>query len=104
MKVLYFTATGNNLYVAKRIGGEYYSIPKLIYDKVFPLIIVNNSMAKTRQIFTLFHELGHLLFETSGIDKLKDDFVNILPEKDRDNVWILRSLWKLKIGDSNIHI
>jgi len=59
-----------------------------LYDKAFPLIIINNSMAKTRQIFTLFHELGHLLFETSGIDKLEDDFINILPEHDR-NVEIL---------------
>lgn len=55
-----------------------------LYDKEFPLIIINNSMAKTRQIFTLFHELGHLLFETSGIDKLNDDFINILPEQERD--------------------
>ncbi len=55
-----------------------------LYDKVFPLIIINNSMAKTRQIFTLFHELGHLLFETSGIDKLSDDFIDILPKQDRD--------------------
>lgn len=30
MKIFYFTATGNNLYVAKRIGGENYSIPKLM--------------------------------------------------------------------------
>lgn len=59
-----------------------------LYDKVFPLIIINNSMPKTRQIFTLFHELGHLLFETSGIDKLNDDFINILPEQDR-NIEIL---------------
>jgi Zn-dependent peptidase ImmA (M78 family)/transcriptional regulator with XRE-family HTH domain len=55
-----------------------------LYDKVFPLIIINNSMAKSRQIFTLFHELGHLLFETSGIDKMNDDFVNIFPEQERD--------------------
>ena len=30
MKIFYFTATGNNLYVAKTIGGESYSIPKLM--------------------------------------------------------------------------
>ena len=30
MKLLYFTATGNSLYVAKRLGGELYSIPQLI--------------------------------------------------------------------------
>jgi len=35
MKVLYFTATGNNLYVAKKIGGDYYSIPKLIKEGQF---------------------------------------------------------------------
>ena len=35
MKVFYFTATGNNLYVAKKIGGELYSIPKLIREGKF---------------------------------------------------------------------
>lgn len=35
MKILYFTATGNNLYAAKRIGDEYYSIPKLIKEGRF---------------------------------------------------------------------
>ena len=41
-----------------------------LYDAVLPLIYVNNSTTKTRQIFTLFHELAHLLFHTSGIDTL----------------------------------
>lgn len=35
MKILYFTATGNNLYVAKRIADEYYSIVKLIKEGSF---------------------------------------------------------------------
>ncbi len=39
-----------------------------LYDDEFPLIYVNNSNTKTRQIFTIFHELAHLLFKTSGID------------------------------------
>lgn len=39
-----------------------------LYDDTFPIIYVNNSSAKSRQIFTVFHELGHLLFHTSGID------------------------------------
>ena len=30
MTILYFSSTGNNLYVAKRLGGEVLSIPKLI--------------------------------------------------------------------------
>lgn len=32
MKVFYFTATGNSLYVAKRLGGELYSIPKVLKE------------------------------------------------------------------------
>lgn len=39
-----------------------------LYDPVFPLIFVNNSLPKTRQIFTLFHELAHLLFKNNDID------------------------------------
>jgi Zn-dependent peptidase ImmA (M78 family) len=54
-----------------------------LYDNVFPIIYVNNSAAKTRQIFTLFHELGHLLFRTSGIDPLDDQYVERLPERPR---------------------
>jgi Zn-dependent peptidase ImmA (M78 family) len=51
---------------------------------VFPIIYVNNSTSKTRQIFTLFHELGHLLFGTSGIDTLDNRFVDGLPEQQRE--------------------
>jgi len=36
-----------------------------LYDDVFPIIYINNSQAKIRQIFTLFHELAHLLFRTA---------------------------------------
>ncbi|MBW2741571.1 MAG: ImmA/IrrE family metallo-endopeptidase [Deltaproteobacteria bacterium] len=46
-----------------------------LYDDVFPIIYINNSQAKIRQIFTLFHELAHLLFRTGGIDLNHDDFI-----------------------------
>lgn len=49
-----------------------------LYDDEFPIIYVNNSSTKSRQIFTLFHELGHLLFHTSGIDIVDDPFLNHL--------------------------
>ncbi|MCY3716608.1 MAG: ImmA/IrrE family metallo-endopeptidase [Chloroflexi bacterium] len=51
-----------------------------LYDDEFPIIYVNNSNAKTRQIFTLFHELAHLLFHTSGVDS-DSAFRNPLPEE-----------------------
>ncbi|MBN2376255.1 MAG: ImmA/IrrE family metallo-endopeptidase [Sedimentisphaerales bacterium] len=46
-----------------------------LYDDVFPVIYINNSQAKIRQIFTLLHELAHFLFKTGGIDLRHDDFV-----------------------------
>lgn len=50
-----------------------------LFDAEFPILYVNNSAAKTRQIFTLFHELAHLLFRTSGIDLRDDSYVEHLP-------------------------
>jgi Zn-dependent peptidase ImmA (M78 family) len=39
-----------------------------LFDGKYPIIFVNNSMPESRQVFTLFHELGHLLFRSGGID------------------------------------
>jgi Zn-dependent peptidase ImmA (M78 family) len=52
-----------------------------LYDDLFPIIYVNNSVAKTRQIFTLFHELAHLLFQTSGVDTIRDSYLGQLQER-----------------------
>ncbi|MBN2209979.1 MAG: ImmA/IrrE family metallo-endopeptidase [Sedimentisphaerales bacterium] len=47
-----------------------------LYDSQFPVIYLNNSQPKIRQIFTVFHELAHILFKTGGIDFRNNDFVN----------------------------
>jgi Zn-dependent peptidase ImmA (M78 family) len=39
-----------------------------LYHQKFPIVFVNNSMPDSRQVFTLFHELGHLLYRSGGID------------------------------------
>lgn len=54
-----------------------------LYDDVFPIIYVNNSSTKTRQTFTLFHELAHLLFHTSGIDTNEDRYIPMLPKQQK---------------------
>jgi Zn-dependent peptidase ImmA (M78 family) len=46
-----------------------------LYDAEFPVISINNSTAAHRQIFTLFHELGHLLFATNGVTKADDSYI-----------------------------
>ncbi|KPA19093.1 XRE family transcriptional regulator [Candidatus Magnetomorum sp. HK-1] len=54
-----------------------------VYDKIFPLIYINNSKPKTRQIFSIFHELCHLLLKTGGIDTRNDRYINYLKGDDK---------------------
>ncbi len=54
-----------------------------LYDEQFSIIYVNNSNAESRQIFTLFHELMYLLFRTSGVDKVSDDYISTLTSEER---------------------
>lgn len=54
-----------------------------LYDEKFPVIYINNSNSDTRQIFTLFHELTHLLLGTGGIDTRRDDYIEFLTGDDR---------------------
>ena len=45
-----------------------------LYDERFPVIYINNNESKNRQIFTLFHELAHILFQTSGFDPTDENY------------------------------
>lgn len=49
-----------------------------LWDDIFPLIYINNSTTDSRQIFTIFHELGHLLLRISGVTKLDDTYIATL--------------------------
>jgi Zn-dependent peptidase ImmA (M78 family)/DNA-binding transcriptional regulator YiaG len=54
-----------------------------LYDAEFPIIYVNNSTAQTRQMFTILHELGHILTATGGVTKRDDSYIAQLSGKDR---------------------
>jgi Zn-dependent peptidase ImmA (M78 family)/transcriptional regulator with XRE-family HTH domain len=54
-----------------------------LYDDAFPLIVLNNSTSFARQIFTMFHELGHLLSHTGGITKADDRYLEALKGENR---------------------
>lgn len=62
MKVLYFTATGNNLYIAKRLGREYFSIPKLLKEGHFDI-----EDEKIGIVFPVFH---------SSVPKIVEEFLD----------------------------
>lgn len=50
----------------------------------FPIIYLNNSTTKTRQIFSLFHELSHLLLSQNSITKLDTSYIAQLPKKEQN--------------------
>jgi Zn-dependent peptidase ImmA (M78 family)/transcriptional regulator with XRE-family HTH domain len=84
-----------------------------IFDDIFPIICVNNSLAFQRQIFTLFHELYHLLYNTSGIDFVDEstlltseqieikcnEFAGVFLVPDED---FILEIDKITINDDNI--
>ncbi|NHB05457.1 ImmA/IrrE family metallo-endopeptidase [Burkholderia cepacia] len=54
-----------------------------LMDDMFPIIYLNNGTTKTRQIFSLLHELAHLLLSMNGLSKLKPDYIDALPQAER---------------------
>ncbi|NQS98736.1 MAG: ImmA/IrrE family metallo-endopeptidase [candidate division Zixibacteria bacterium] len=55
-----------------------------LIDEEFPLIYLNNSNSKARQIFSVFHELAHILLSINGVTKSEDDrFIHSLKDYDR---------------------
>lgn len=56
-----------------------------LYDEEFPIIYINNTMPINRQIFTLFHEIYHIIFKTSGIDNRDEEkFINNLSGENQE--------------------
>lgn len=47
-------------------------------DEEFPVIYVNNGTSMTRQIFTILHELSHVLLNVNGITLRDDSFIDAL--------------------------
>ncbi len=49
----------------------------------FPIIYINNSTTKTRQIFSLLHELAHILLGINGISKFENSYIKYLGSKEQ---------------------
>ena len=70
----------------------------LHHDK-FPLIYINSSNSKSRQIFTIFHELAHILLGKGSVDFLRRE--NIFNARDNDKDFYLPEEYKLEIICNN---
>ncbi len=53
-------------------------------DNEFPIIYINNSTSINRQIFTIIHELAHILLNTNGLTKKDDGYINSLAGDSKD--------------------
>ncbi|MCU7890273.1 MAG: ImmA/IrrE family metallo-endopeptidase [Candidatus Thiodiazotropha sp. (ex Ustalcina ferruginea)] len=80
-----------------------------LVDKQLPIIYLNNSTTKTRQIFSLLHELAHLLLSINGLSKFNKDYIDHLPKTNKQierfcnsisaEVLIPESDFKIQIAD-----
>lgn len=66
------------IYVFKRSFKQQTVSGFSLIDDEFPVIYVNNGTSFTRQVFTLWHEVAHLLLHTSGVTKTDDSFIDAL--------------------------
>jgi len=75
---------GVGLFVFKRSFKQEDVFGFCLHDDVIPIIVINNSTAYSRQTFTVFHELGHLLYSISGITTLDMRYIDSLSGHSRD--------------------
>jgi Zn-dependent peptidase ImmA (M78 family) len=54
-----------------------------LIDTSHPIIYLNNSTTKTRQIFSLLHELAHILFGVNGLSKFDASYIEQLPNAEK---------------------
>lgn len=53
-----------------------------LYDSQYPVILLNNTrMPNSRKLFTLFHELGHMILGNNGIFFRVTDYIDSLPSE-----------------------
>jgi len=54
-----------------------------LVDNQFPVVYLNNGTTKTRQIFSLLHELAHLLLNVNGLSKFDREYVERLSGQEK---------------------
>lgn len=73
----------NGVFVFKRSFKQRDVSGFCLFDNEFPIIVINNSTSYSRQIFSLFHELAHILYSISGVTKDDMSYLDDLPRTDR---------------------
>jgi len=50
----------------------------------YPIVLLNNSNSFTRQIFTLIHELGHILYQIHGVTDIDEEYIDYMDVAERE--------------------
>lgn len=83
LKIWREAVEGAGIFVFKRPFKQMEVSGLCLHDDEFPVIYLNNSTARTRQIFTIFHEVAHVLLRTNGITLRDDRYVSSLTGEER---------------------
>ena len=70
----------------------------------FPIIYINNSMPHSRQIFTLFHELGHFLLSKGGIDFRNNMANELTGEHAQEEVFCNKFAGAFLVPGDSLHV
>lgn len=54
-----------------------------LLDERYPVVFVNNSNAFARQIFTLAHELGHILWGVHGVTDIDESYIQFMSHREK---------------------
>ena len=54
-----------------------------LLHRQFPIIVVNNSNSFSRQIFTIMHELGHILYNVHGITEVEEQYIEYMSDQEK---------------------
>ena len=55
-----------------------------LMDTEYPIIMINNTTAFSRQLFTLMHELGHILYGVNGVTDVDESYIDKMSNYDRN--------------------
>lgn len=72
------------VFVLKRSFKQKHISGFCLYDENYPVIVINNGTSRARQIFTLFHELAHILFKINSITTLDNSYINFQTGRSRE--------------------
>lgn len=74
---------GRGVFTFKESFDDIYISGLSLLDPEFPVVLVNNSTPFTRQIFTLAHEVAHIILGVDGVTDLDERYMPTLGDEDR---------------------